>query len=347
MDHFFEIEPLDEKKLKKESIDFAVLNWSMPNYDFPYFAVLDRRNPEDIRVEIFPSMTLKAIQKNFGFAYCDYFGLRPKLSGLNINIFREFFQSNIGHQLIQLNFQGQNSKFKSMLNALLIPRFMLNATTMPDYVESGFQLLKTNNDDLKEIAPSELIAEFQKVEVFLSGLTHKFPTHILSLLVQFKLNLEQAIIDLNLDGTADINFKNPLIYMPLMECSQFPVYPNNEEVFIQLKYTKKDQLERTDHKIKMFVDPRDKALAFVEAYIEQECVMQIHLALSSAKFLVFLLNNFSNICLPQLISALKIPKAHDIDRVLSVIEQYQYALTKIRDNCHRIIQSILINQITG
>jgi hypothetical protein len=346
-DHFFEIEPLDEKKLKKESIDFAVLNWSMPNYDFPYCAVLDRRNPEDIKVEIFPTVNLKAIQNNYGFAYCDYFGLRPKLTGLNINIFREFFQSNIGQQLIQLNFQGQNSKFKSMLNALLIPRFMLEATTMPDYVESGFQLLKTNHEELKEIAPSELIAEFQKAEVFLSGLTHKFPTHILSLLVQFKLSLEQALSDLSLAGVGEINFKNPQIYMPLMECPQYHVYPNNEEVFIQLKYTKKEQLERTDHKIKLFLDPRDKSLAFVEAYIEQDCVMQIHLALSSAKFLVFLLNNFPNVCLPQLISALKIPKAQDIDRVLTVIEQYQYALTKIKDQSHRIIQSILINQITG
>jgi hypothetical protein len=347
LDHFFEIEPIDEKKSKKETIDFAVLNWSMPAYDFPFFAVLDRRNAEDIKVEIFPIITLKAIQNNYGFAYCDYFGLRPKLQGMNINIFREYFQSNIGHQLIQLNFQGQHSKFKSALNALLIPRFLLNVTSMPEYVENGLLLLKSPHEDLKEIPPSELLAEFQKLEVFLSGLTHKFPTHILSLLVQFKANLEQASNELNIIGNGEINFKNPQIYLPIMECEQFHIYPKNEEVFIQLKYTKKEQLERTDHIIKLVLDPRDKSLAFIEAYIEQDCVMQIHLALSSAKFLFFLLSNFSNMSLPHLISAIKIPKAHDIDRVLTIIEQYQYALSKTKENCHRIIQSILINQITG
>jgi hypothetical protein len=135
--------------------------------------------------------------------------------------------------------------------------------------------------------------------------------------------------------------------MPLMECPQYHVYPNNEEIFIQLKYTKKEQLEKINHKVKLSLDPRDHSLAFLEAFVDQVCVLQIHLALSSAKFLCFLLNHYQDIPLPQLISALKIPKTSDIDKVLSIMEQYQMATVQVKGHCERLIQSILINNITG
>ncbi len=131
LSYFFGIEQLEMHVIDNEidlvqSCAFSGNFWTQKEHirsSFPYFILLDFRNPKQPYLDIFPTEILKSKVNELGVALCFYFGIFPKFPQTNIQSIREYFQCELGHQVLSLFFSSGTSKLKVKLNSLLIPKF--------------------------------------------------------------------------------------------------------------------------------------------------------------------------------------------------------------------------------
>ena len=107
-------------------------------------------------MELISGDSYKAEVEKYGTAFFQYFGLMPKRPDLNINVFREYFKSDIGHQILQISLNGGLTKVKSKLRALLIPKFFFENSQFPEGFLDQFNVLKTSKEDILETHPNDL-----------------------------------------------------------------------------------------------------------------------------------------------------------------------------------------------
>jgi len=108
---------------------------------------------------------------------------------LNLNVFREYFNSSIGNQIIQLHLNDGPTKLKAKLKSLLIPMFFANTQFMPAEANKHFAVLEFEESKLRKLHPMELLEEFTKAKVAFNQYAEIYPWHVLGLLANFKLQL--------------------------------------------------------------------------------------------------------------------------------------------------------------
>ena len=155
-------------------------------YSFVLIIHLPNGNAE--QVEIIPSTAYLAKKQSYGVAYYQYLGLHQKFQGLNINIFREFFNSPIGKQIILITLTGGTPKVKSRVTTLLVPSyFEYSAPTQSHYDSSRFSLLNCSSEEFckSELPKKEILQNlFEELEKSL----YKSPGLYLSILSNLKVN---------------------------------------------------------------------------------------------------------------------------------------------------------------
>ena len=221
LEQFFVIETLENQKSHQYTDGLLGINNSIEE-KYPIVLIVKHINPKDIQLELTPSNTYKAKQENYGTAFAQYFGLIPKFKDIDLNVFREFFESQIGRQIIQLCLGGSHNKIKSKLKELLLPRFFIsnrqiNFSAMDRYLPD-LQL-----ESVSKNGPEKLRQNYDQFEQEINYIQNEDPKQALSMLTTAKLQLEQTLQLIQECPTKNI-FQNNIVIDALINAPKLPIH---------------------------------------------------------------------------------------------------------------------------
>jgi len=348
MNQFFVIENLNDSSTnsqKRQALTSDLLGITFRKEDqYPLVLIVDYTNEADIRLELASMETYKAKVEQYGIAYYQYFGLIPKRTDININIFREFFNTSIGKQIIQLSLNGGLTKMKSKLKALLIPKFFLFTNEMPKHLEVALEYFNFKKDDIINSHPLELKKKCEDARSMIRPLAGKYPWQVMCVLSQFKYELEQSLLDIegSNQSSEKINFNNPLIVENLIKPETFDIYPKNEDIFISTPITDPSLIHSPLTECRLVSDEENHSLELIS---NGEVIVALYSDLNLLSFIKFILNSTYGSQISELLQNLSVPSAKDVTNVLETFRHMGEALHEQLTQIHQLIQFVLASEI--
>ncbi|MCB9062687.1 MAG: hypothetical protein H6622_14275 [Halobacteriovoraceae bacterium] len=346
-DHFFQLEQVSPSANgQQDTLTSGLLGISYSPEDlYPLVLIANYTDSQNIKLEIIPSKSYQAKAEELGHAFYSYFGLIPKSRDLNINMFRDFFKSHLGSQIVQICLTGGATKVKSKLKSLLIPKFFSETKPIPTYLESTFDILKLAPDEIKSENSSKLLEEFNRKKESIKSIVSKYPWHGLGLLCYFKYNLSYLIENQNQahSFSADIDFNNPNIYRPLIEKNKSPLYPNNQDVYLELKISSVKEIQSYYHSSKI-VHSEDEL--YLEILSHEKSVARLYSDKEMLQFIHFILGPVQNATISQIFSSVEVPSLKDLKEVIKKSTQNQEDLKILYKDTIQIINQLLSSQIS-
>lgn len=355
-EQFFQVENLNQHSQEKTKIhpllSSGLLGMSMTSQQrFPYVLIVNYSNPRDIRIELVGHDLYSAKLEQYGNAFYQYFGLLPKNIQMNINTFKEYFNSQLGLQILQLNLTGGAAKLKSKIKALLVPKFFEECQFMPQLMQEQLKLLQYSSKELLNTHPQDLEQQSKFLfEELNKGITNEFPWHTLGLLSHFKNQVYNALQEFSKDATSEdkpnsyVQYSNPMIIEELVKLESFNIYSNNQDVFLDFTTPDPRKLNLPLSSVSFKSDAKNGD--YLELQSQGETLLKIYTDAEMLQFIRFILNSASGTPILDIVKQLSIPKISDFMRVLKNFNQVEDALTKSYELSEKFIEQILNRQIT-
>ena len=209
--------------------------------NYHYVLIINYADPKKVKLEIIESSCLFAKLEKYGNAYYSYFGIIPKVNNLNINIFREYFNTDLGSQIIQLSLNGKSTKLKGKISSMLIPKFFMESKMIPSNYDKDLEFLNMPAEKLLKFHPDSLKSMLSNSFPIIFSLSKQFPWHVLSILSYFKNECSKALSNVSNRTNASAIYLNPLIKSKLIKLDSYHIYPKNEEVFVDFNIGNKSE----------------------------------------------------------------------------------------------------------
>lgn len=307
------------------------------NKQYQLLLMINQSNPHQIALELVPIESLKAKVEENGTAYFNYFGLSPKHSSINLNVFREYFNSPVGNQIIQMQLSDGPSKLKGKLRSLLIPAFFAKTQFIPNEFMPAFNFIETDINELLKLDPMTSNQRMGIVEENVLKLKSQYPWHILGLLSHFKLNVKNSIFEIEDNKVDNIHFANPIIANELVKLKNFPVYPKNDDVYINFETKNPQELKQTLSEI---ITKSEEGSFLITLRSNNKDIISLYSTENMVQFLKYILQNAIGYKISDILIGLKVPNAKELEEVLS-------KFSIIKDNKIDLLRRTesLINQI--
>jgi hypothetical protein len=346
LETYFHIELIsqDDYQSSKKNVASELLGLKLgPEKQFPLLLIINQTDTMNVKIELTTMDSYRSKVEQYGTAFFYYFGMIPKNQVINLNVFREFFTSILGNQIIQLQLSDGPAKLKAKLKSLLIPTFFAKTVMMPVEIKNHFALLDFDARELKTQHPLELQASFDKIQASFSKYSEQYPWHILGLLSHFKLQLNETLEDFEANKPNSLNFNNPLITEALVKLKTHAIYPNNPDVFIDYKIKTHQELQLPLTSIQIKTEGEESVLAF--KFQEKE-IINLHSSVIMNHFIKFILQNATGVKVADLLLNLKIPTIQELEAVTNNIEQIKASKSLLLRDTEDLISKLLRTQIS-
>ena len=344
-DSFFQIESFtsEQNQAKKSSLTSDLLGITVRKEErFPLLLIVDYTNQTNITLELTTADVYQAKLEEYGMAYFQYFGLIPKRNDINLNVFREYFNTQLGRQIIQLFLNGGDTKVKSKLRSLLIPNFFLENNHIPSHILEAFKIFNNSSAEILNSHPIELTGEFDQSANFLNTTEQKYPWHTLGMISHFKNSLNSALE--MLDHTPTEIFKNPVIIEQLVSTSSQSIYPKSADIFVRMPLKKPGDIHLPLTQIEIGTEGDNH---YVELLSSDQVIIQLYTSSNLAQFIKFILSSALGMEISQILQNMKVPTATNIDMILSNHSSLKDALIDLEQRCSKRILSILTSNINS
>jgi hypothetical protein len=308
--------------------------------DYPYILIIDQRTPQKTKLELISSEIYPSKLEEYGRSFCSYFGLLPKIKDIAPILFREFFDSPVGEQLVDLTFSGSNTKLKGRLEGLLIPQFFIKQKEVPDFIRSSFSMVELSPKEIHQQDPDSFREQFETLENIVSGIQSHYPFYVVEGLAKLKSKIEYCLSYLEVDHNTAI-FTSPLIKNKLASASSTPIFPQNPDVFIDFKLTSKSMLQYPLERVEIHHKSNKKHLS-LSGHGEE--LLHLYSDEITLNFLKFLCQQLIGIECSKVIQGLRIPSSKAIQSIVSEHQYTKNTLIKIHQNCTEIIKIIFSTQ---
>jgi hypothetical protein len=339
-DSFFEVGQISEDKPKRDNFGLPGLDFASPD-SYPFVCIIDKRVKSQVNIEIINFNSYQAKIQQYGVTQCHYFGLRAKNHELNLNLFREFFNSRLGRQIINITFEGNSKKIKAKLNTLLIPAFFLKNKEIPDHIVRGFTLLNLDCSEILAIHPDELKQQYSYMESFIPSIILSYPAQTFAMLSFFKNSLTN-VLDNNIANIDQISFKNPVICQELTKVPANNIYPENDEIFVEFKVSDMQSVYKI---MTNFNVQKSKDVYQVELQSQDEIIAVLNCPEHIAMLLDVILSNLKGQPIAQLLTGIKVPTNEALRSVLDAQEDLTSTFRQIYNNVQNSLDKILTDLI--
>ncbi len=346
LESFFTIEMLSNEDFlnTKKNLTSELLGLKIgPEKQYPLLMIINQTDQLDVKIELTSSESYRAKVEQYGTAFYHYFGLTPKNNYLNLNVFREYFSSSIGHQIIQLHLSDGPTKLKAKLKSLLVPSFFANNQLMPNEFLPHFDLLNSQSDIFQNQHPDQLMDNFAKIKHSVEKYSDGYAWHILSLLSSFKIQILSSIDEYSVHKITETNFSNPLITQELLKLKTLPIYPNNADVFIDYKIKTHQELQLPLTSLQLVQDGDITALILKH---NDKDIVHLNAAVKMNQFIKFILLKAYGVKIADILINLKVPCATEIDEVTKNVELINNCKLHLLNETEDLIAMILKNQIS-
>lgn len=345
LDNFFNIELItnEDSHLSKKSVTSELLGLRHgPEKQFPLLLIVNQNDPMDVKIELTPIEAYRGKLEQYGSAFFHYFGLSPKHPAINLNVFREYFSSMLGHQIIQLQLSDGPSKLKAKLKSLLIPSFFLKTTFMPEDIRRKFELMDSNRNSLTEMHPEVLKSKFESMKSQFAQHAEIYPWHMLSLASHFKLLLKEQL-DVMTDGKPQsLSFSNPLISNELVKLKTHHIYQKNDDVYVDYKIKTPQELQLPLTSIVVKNTEEDSVL--IMKFQDKE-IVHLHSGSLMNHFIKFVLQNATGVHISDILLNLKVPAHHELELVTKRFDELKTANSSLLKDTEDMIGTILRSEI--
>lgn len=338
LDQFFLLEALDDNTVHSNAHqDFLGLLFK-PRQHHPYVLVVDTRDPQQVELELISSEAYKAKREQYGNAYFHYYGLMPKMADINPNLFKVFFQSPLGQQLIQLSLSGSTVNLKSKLNSTLIPGFFAFPRFFPSDVMNVASILEQSSHDILATHPKVMDEQFELVERLISDTSTNYGWHALSLLAGFKVQLTSAAQGLERSPKEVVNYQNPLILEPLLKLPSKPLLPHHEDLFVKVMTGDRQSLHSPLDRISMTKNGDGHHLELSHADI---VIVELHGNEDFLHFVRFVLSGSIGSSLATILHGLHLPLASELSKVVSGYLELSQTISSLGQKTEALINKVL------
>ena len=346
LDTFFGIEPIthEDLALGKRNLSSELLGLKFgPEKQYPLLLIINQNDPMDVKIELTPIDAYRGKLEQYGTAFYHYFGLTPKHPAINLNVFREYFSSMLGHQIIQLQLSDGPTKLKAKLRSLLVPSFFAKAHFMPEKTKNSFALLDLEARDLKNLHPEDLKARFSSVKGHLQKEASEYPWHLLSLLSHFKLQMKSLVEELEDGKPQSFNFGNSLISNELVKLKTYAIYPKNDDVYVEYKIRNNQDLQLPLSSLSIKTTDDSTILIFK---FQDKDIIHLHANASMIHFIKYILQGATGIKIADILLNLRIPSAHDLEVATNKFEELKSTKTALLKDTEELIASILRTEVS-
>lgn len=290
------------------------------NLDGATFLMVDARLKDQTKITLHPISTFRAIYFDNGSSLCHYFLISAKHNGINPNVLRKYFSSQMGQQLVNLSFTSQHSKVKSQLAKLLVPKWFQRSEFLPENLRPALDIFNWDAKALTSSQSTDLMDRFNYFKQSSKGLFKKYACDLVSSLVRFEQTLETLVSNLSDPRLgSQINFQNPELQSAISQLPTYPILrPVHPDVFVEfLEDVQSDDLNtslvRVDLKSQIDGELRLWTLEFSN---NERVIARLHSDESMLLFAQFIAQFALGRSIGQLIKALRLPTLNDMQEVV-------------------------------
>ncbi|TDP53504.1 hypothetical protein C8D79_2148 [Bacteriovorax stolpii] len=346
LDTFFAIEQIvpEDFTQGKRSLSSELLGLKFgPEKQFPLLLIVNQNDPMDIRIELTPIDAYRGKLEQYGTAFYHYFGLTPKHPAINLNVFREYFSSMLGHQIIQLQLSDGPTKLKAKLRSLLVPSFFAKAHFMPERTKHAFSLLDLEAREIKNLHPLDLKQRFEVLKGQLAREAAEYPWHLLSLLSHFKLQMKSLVEELEDGKPQSFNFGNSLISSELVKLKTYAIYPKNDDVYVEYKIKSNQDLQLPLSSLHIKTTDDSTVLIFK---FQDKDIIHLHANAPMIHFIKFILQGAVGIKIADILLNLRIPSSHDLEMATNKFEDLKSTKIALLKDTEELIAGILRTEVS-
>ena len=347
LDRFFTIEQLGggaNSSELRQAFTVGLLGVSVRReQQFPHVLIVNYSHDFRIDLEIISSKSYRGKLKKYGQAFYQYFGLVPKIAGLDINLFREFFLTDLGRQVVQLSLQGGMKKSKAKLKSLLIPNIFANPVTPVGVFKDKGHFLYSKSEKIRSLHPERIACEWGRCKEMLSspeGVPPHFKMHILA---HFK---HQIIAAMSTSVLADnkMDFNNEIIKKPLLDLKYSSVYPKNDDIYIEFLTGDSRDLQKPCEEFLLEVDEEEGAFLTLMTD-HREAKVRFHSDPVYLEFVCYVLSSVRGRSFAFLIKNLRLPGLDDFKEVLRNYEMMDDCLRDVHDDVQKLLGQTITREI--
>ncbi|MBH48039.1 MAG: hypothetical protein CME71_07695 [Halobacteriovorax sp.] len=340
LDQFFLLDSLNDQSISEKVPQQDILGMLFkPRQHHPYVLVVDTRQPSHVGLELISSEAYKAKREQYGNAYFHYFGLMPKMADINPNLFRIFFQSALGQQLVQLSLGGSTVNLKSKLNSTLIPGFFAFPRFFPTDAMSVAGVLEQSSETILATHPKEMDEKFEMAKKLVSDSALSYGWHALSLLAAFKIQLASATQGLERTPRDIVNYHNPLILEPLLNLPSTPLLPHHEDLFVKVLTGDRKALNSPIDRVSSHKSADGST--YLELMQNEVCIVELHGDEDFLHFVKFVVTG--SLCAPlsTILHGLQLPRSAELSKVVSGYRNLSTTVASLASKTDQLIEKVL------
>lgn len=345
LDHYFEITPV---KLNENNTTSLLDELDSTQDSSQLILIVDQRSKNKTKIELINKNDFERFFNEYGQWSCNYFHFSPKKSYIDIQLVNNFYKSSVGCQIIDLIFNNQSKKIKSNLEKLLFPTSLVSPTQMPESINLGLDLFSLTTNEILEMHPKRIKDRFNEILLLSDQISKSYPASYIKHLSGFEANLKivQEILG-SKNKKLSLNFNNPLIKSPLLLSPTNPIYPHNNDVFIDFASEHSMSLIHSPlSKIKRVKNLEQGVENFaIEVYTEDTKVITLFSDENMSAFLEYILSNISGVSIAQILQNVRIPS---IENLAAIIESYNSMLSvidEISEQIPKILDQLMISLV--
>ncbi len=344
LDNFFKIETNESRTNQTNEKHYLFASDDIQNTS-PYVLIVHTPDYLASSIEIIPSDTLEAKKQKYGEAFFQYYNLTPLVRSLNINIFREYFNSSIGRQIIKLTLGGATTKIKSKIRSLLVPKKFYTTANIEfkQDLPSSFNILNLSVDQLQALSIEQLN---ERLSLFLDDAREfqDLDTSItLSCLSHLKMKL-QHINSKDKKMASKVNVKDQEFLQKIIKLNLTSIYPNNPDAYVEFKTNDKLKLYSPVSNTQLIKDPNNGQNR-IDLMSGSDCSLSIFSSENLIEFTHQILNQFNEFKPADILQTLKIPSAKDLDSIVDEGKEKSITLATYQQKSTELINDVITGLI--
>ncbi len=344
LESLFTIEQINHEANNKNYVSSELLGINIgPESQYPLLLIVNQSDPLHTKIELTQIDAYRGKLDQYGTAFHSYFGLVQKHPAINLNVFREYFSSTLGNQIIQMQLCDGPTKLRAKLRSLMVPSFFASTQFMPASVLGRLSLLDLPAAQLKNFHPRDLASKFSYIQEEILKQSTEFPWHCLGLVSHFKIELMALVSDSQFDHNNKFNFTNPLIVSELVKLPTSLIYPNNQDVYIEYKIPTHHDLQLP---LSSVVLKSGEDFNYLVLKNENRDIVHLHGNITMLNFIKYIIQNAAGLRIVDVLMNLRIPRAVELEEAMNKIQEVQDTQMDLLQKTKDLISTILRNQLT-
>lgn len=347
LDNFFSVTTLNESYLNRLERDARLGLGLNLKESFSYLLIIDQRISHRCQISLHAFDEYEEKVKELGTGLCQYFGLIAKIPHINLSLFNYFFNSNIGHQLVELTFRGAAVKYKTKLESLLIPRFFFEDKEIPPHLMQTLQFFNLKSQEILGLNPLDIKNKFNLIEPLLFKLIEQYSYRTFGQFLNFQNEIIKALDHVD-SQNQDVDFSNGKLQQAISNLVTYPLLQHESELYLQFNESFNQESKEVITRVsKDQISIKNEVNYILKLYHNDQVMLEIYSVQYTIDFLEYLLSHALNLPLTMVLNGIHLPKNQELELTLMNHLGMKKELKTVLERIQNLTKQALVLSVTS